>query len=303
MFNKVNYIIYCFLLFTMKLYSVEFSKTIFFLTTEPIDVVIPCAPKDLDTLEMCIAGIRENGKNIRRVIVVSKDPLSNSAEWFDEKNFPFNFQTIALEIFHGDAHKAQKFLKNPATRIGWVFQQLLKFYAPYVIPDISSNVLILDSDVIFLNPTQFMNEQGEPLFNVGKEKWKPYFVFGARLLPGWHRVYSEYSGICHWMLFQRPILDDFFSTINQQQGLEPWKAICRCIDNKDLVLACMSEYEMYFNYALLRTDQAKICPIKWINLDHWRDMEKYRNEKFHYMACQEWMRSMKKPRVEIHLGK
>lgn len=295
-------LLFAFLFFAFKLGSIEISKTTFHLSNEPIDVVIPCAPKDVVTLEMCIDGIRENGINIRRVIVVSKERLTNSAEWFDESKYPFNFRLIALEIFDGDAKKADKYLKTPGMRIGWVFQQLLKLYAINVIPDISSNVLILDSDVIFLNPTKFMNEAVEPFFNTSKEKWTPYFIFGERLINGWKRVYPKISGVCHYMLFQKEILDDMFAKISLQHNVEPWKAICRCIDKKELRIACMSEYELYFNYALLRTEQAHLRPIKWVNLGPWDNIEKYRKEGFRYMACQEWMRSLNIMKIDIYSG-
>lgn len=297
MFSKL---IFLFCLFVANVFSNEISRTTFALTPEPIDVVIPCAPKDLATLEMCIAGIRQNGSNIRRVIVVSKNRLTDSAEWVDEQNFPFSFKEIALEIFNGNSIAADQFLQKSKSRIGWVFQQLLKLYAAFVIPDISSNILILDADVIFLNPTRFINEYGEPLFNTGTENWKPYFLHAKRLLPGLRRVHRHYSGICHFMLFQKPILQDFFEMIQAQHRVEAWKAICRCIDQRELKFCCMSEYEIYFNFALLRTSQAKLQPLKWVNLGHWKDMDYYKLENFCYMACQEWMRSLNKETITIY---
>ena len=44
-----------------------------FLSAAEIDVVIPCHPKDFSILPLCVRGIRENGKDIRRIIVVTKD--------------------------------------------------------------------------------------------------------------------------------------------------------------------------------------------------------------------------------------
>ena len=49
------------------------------------------------------------------------------------------------------------YVSKKEKRIGWYYQQLLKQYAPFVIPKISSNVLILEPDTIFLKQVTFMN--------------------------------------------------------------------------------------------------------------------------------------------------
>ena len=62
------------------------EKKVFAFSEDPIDVIIPCTDKDLETLDLCIQGIRKNGPNIRRVIIISDQKLTEKAEWFDEKN-------------------------------------------------------------------------------------------------------------------------------------------------------------------------------------------------------------------------
>ena len=140
-----------FLLFTFSLFGAVHivpEKVNYCLSKEAIDVVIPCTEKDLATLNLCIEGIRKNCSNIRRIIVVSQKQYTQSAEWFDEKLFPFSKFDLALQIF-GDAVQAQKFVQAPNSRIGWIYQQLLKLYAPCIIPKISSNVLILMLTLFF----------------------------------------------------------------------------------------------------------------------------------------------------------
>lgn len=289
--NCRNISIIWFVILAIPLFA-DFSQVTYEFSPEPIDVVIPCAPKDTITLEACIEGIRKNSSNIRRVIVISREPLTNQAEWFNELEYPFSVDDLAHEI--GD-------LTRLKTRMGWIFQQFLKLYAPFVIPGISSNVLILDADVIFLNPVKFMNEKGEPFFNVGNEYYEPYFKHAARLLPNLHRVHPGYSGVCHYMLFQRPILKDLFAQISSRHECEPWQALCRCIDVEE-PLSPLSEYEIYFNFALLRTNQSKIRPLKWVNTGGWGKMETYRKQKYIYMACQEWIRALGDRIVQIHQG-
>ncbi|MDE3045945.1 MAG: hypothetical protein KGJ02_04805 [Verrucomicrobiota bacterium] len=267
------------------------TQMIYTFTPEPIDVVIPYHPKDAETLELCIRGIRENGENVRRIIVISKEPATSSAEWFDEANYPFSPEDLALEIFHGDAEAAHTFLTAPNTRIGWIYQQFLKLYAPLVIPDISSNVLILDSDVIFLKPLAFMDAKRQPYFTVGTNYTKEYFEHAAKLLPGLRRANLNYSGIVHHMLFQRPIIDDLFHLISLQHHTEPWKAICRCIDQAEVYKSCLSEYEIYFNFVSLRTSQKTIRHIRWTEVvPDLYNINAYRRQNYIFIASQEWYR-------------
>jgi Family of unknown function (DUF6492) len=268
----------------------DFGKIEYQLSTEPIDIVMPCAPKDKDTLEVCIRSLHDCSKNIRRVIVISKEPMTNLAEWYDEKNYPFSLRDVIVEIFHGDESAADAFIAKPASRATWIFQQFLKLYAPFVIPGVSSNVLIVDADCFFLNPIEFISPEGVPIFNTATEYMEPYFKHAERLLPGLRRVYREYSGICNYMLFQKPILEDLFQLIQEKHGVEAWKALCRCIDHEELDKSCLSEYEIYFNFVLLRTNQCRITPLLWDVSCNWNNHQAYRNAHYVYITCHRWLR-------------
>lgn len=268
----------------------SFSKVHYAFASEPIDVVIPCAPKDAKTLSLCIDGIRQYGKNIRRVIVVSSKKLTEKAEWINESVYPFSKKSLAKEIFYGDRKAAKKFLNRRHSRIGWIFQQFLKLYAPLVIPGISSNVLILDADVIFVNPVEFINEQGGPLLNTAVEYHPPYFWHMAKVLPGLHRVHQEHSGVAHHMLFQRPVLEDFFALIEKQHKLPAWKALCRCIDPKNAGDSALSEYEMYFNFILLRTNQATLRTLPFLDVSPLKNIGKYQGRGYVYVTSHNYSR-------------
>lgn len=239
------------------------EKVTYPLRKEPIDVVIPCAKKDRKIVEFCIEGIKTYVDNVGRIIVVSEEPFTPLAEWVSETAYPFSKWTLALALFKEDPLAAQDFINSPKTKISWIYQQLLKLYAPLVIPGISSNVLLVDADVIFLNPITFMTEKAEPLFAGTINYHEPYFAHMARLLPGLQRADEKYTGVVHHMLFQRPILEDLFAQIEKVHGEEPWKAIAHCVDTQEVYGACCSDYEIYFNFALLRTDQAHVRPFRW----------------------------------------
>lgn len=267
--------------------SLSLAKKHYMLLREPIDVVIPCADKDIETLELCIEGIRQNGKDIRRIIVVSPDKLTEKAEWFDEKNYPFTKFDLALQILGSE----EGVRTGDLSRLGWVYQQFLKLYAPLIIPHISSNVLMLDSDTIFLNPVEFLGPSGEGLYNIGNQHYMPYFHHATRLIPGFQRVFPEHSGICHHMLFQRAVIEDLFAMITSQHQMEPWKAICHCVDTNEFNMHCMSEYEIYFNFIFLRTGQMQIRPLRWKDWAKLNHLVTYKQQGLHYVSCHHYSRN------------
>jgi hypothetical protein len=287
--SRVLQLFFCAALFWIATLGADLEKITYRFSLEPIDVVIPCASKDRDMLARCIQGVRRYGQNIRRIIVVSKERLSLDAEWFSEDLYPFTKEDLSYEIFHGNKKKSKRFLSRKHPRIGWIFQQFLKLYAPFVIPGISSNVLIVDADLIFIQPTSFMNEKGEPLFNMGEEYYPPYFAHMERVLPELRRVQQQYSGITHHMLFQKPILEDLFSLISEKHQMAPWRALCRVIDPKEAKHSALSEYEIYFNFVQLRTDQMQLRPLRFINVSPLKKLEKYKSLGYHYVTSHNYL--------------
>ncbi len=269
--------------------------TVYELKNDPIDVIIPSTEKDLDTLDLCIQGIRRNCTQIRRIIVISNHPLTNQAEWFDEKNFPFSKKDIAYHLMHCNQEKAQNLLSSPNSRVGWYLQQLLKLYASYTIPGLSSNILLLDSDTIFLNPVRFTNHLGAALFNTGEEFHTPYFEHMNKLLPGLTRLWPAHSGICHHMLIQKSILDDLFHSVESYQNMEFWKAFCLCVEENQIPYSGASEYEIYFNFALARSNQLIIRPLKWENTSSLKQIPYFKEQNFTYISAHNYFRENKTP--------
>lgn len=268
------------------------EKRHYYFSNEPIDVVIPCVEKDLEILSLCIRSIRQYCKNIRRIIVVSPSKFTDEAEWFGESNFPFSMKEIALSLTKSE-YAAKSFLSRNDSRCGWYFQQLLKLYAPFVIPDISANVLVVDADVVFLNDVSFQDESGAPLFNVGSEYHAPYFGHMNRLLPGLKKQFEQFSGISHWMLFQHSILEDLFQNVENRHGQEFWKVFCSCVDQKEIHAAGASEYEIYFNFALSNCIGVKINQLKWLNVSSMDRLNEYKTANNTYIACHAHMRDSK----------
>ncbi len=225
--------------------------------TTKIDVVIPCHPKDAPMLNAVIDGIRQYGKNIRRIIVVSNKKITPKAEWLDEKLYPFTKEDIARVILGNTQSEIRsrvtQIIKQKPERVSWIYQQLLKFYAPFVIPNILPNVLVHDADTIFLRPVEFLTHDGKILFATRADEYNPlYFDHAQKLIPDFKRIAQNCSGVAHHMLFCRDIVISLFDEISKMHNVEPWIAFCKCIDASKINHSVMSEYEIYFNYVLWR---------------------------------------------------
>jgi Family of unknown function (DUF6492) len=266
------------------------------LSNDPVDVVVPCIKKDLVTLDLCIAGIREHGYPIRRIIVVSPERLTEQAEWFDEALFPFSKEEVTFFLWKKDLHTTRHYLKyrEYRRRINWCYQQLLKLYASFVIPDLSPNVLVLDADTIFLNPVCFLDDNGGGLYAPGFSNHWVYYEHANRCLTGLHRIFPEYSGIAHHMLFQLSILKDLFFSIEQQHQKPLWQVFCFETDPKYIKEPPFaSEYEIYFNFAFARTDQVHIRLLKWTDVANIDNLASLREQGYHYVSNHSYMRHKK----------
>ena len=236
-----------------------------------IDVVIPAHIKDIETLDLCIDGIVKSVNGVRDVYVVSKDRLTDNAKWIRESSFPFSISDVSNII-------------GKHWRTCWYYQQLLKLYTSFVEENLTDASLFIDSDTIFINPTDFIDGD-VALFNVGTENYRPYFEHMDRLVPGLHRM-TEHSGITHHMVFQRDILSSLFREVENNHGCPFWEAFLKCTLGKYNTISGdqshegqgrAAEYEIYFNYCLMKfPERIRIRKLNSI-LAYKEELEKSRN--------------------------
>ncbi len=246
------------------------------------DVIIPCHSKDYQTLELCIKGIRDNCIGANRIFVVSNKKITDNAEWVPENKYPFSYRDV-YEILKS---LTTEFTLGAQKRVGWYYQQLLKFYAPCVIPDLSESFLIVDADTVFLNPTKFINSKGFALYNTSGEYHIPYFEHAKRFLPSFRKVFEEYSGVCHHMLLQKAVLLDLFNEVETFHQIPFWQAFYSLVDKKDLDGgAGASEYEIYFNFIFSHGYKVKIRKLKWTNINSIKLINYYKSLNYNYVSC------------------
>ncbi len=250
-----------------------------------IDVVIPAHEKDLLTLNHCIRAVKKKVVGVRRIIVVSKAKYTEEAEWFDESLFPFSFQEVAQIVECGT---------------GWHYQQLLKLYSVIVIPEISENVLVVDSDTVFFREVSFFSSDGKALYNIAKDKGLEESEFHqnsfknivkdipeiATRLP---KEFRNISGICHHMLFQKHVIENLFRTVEQIDGTgDPFYKIFLKNSGPGYAVA---EYNLYFYFLIcFYPEQYQIRILNYKNTANFC-LWKYRiTKKYHYCSYHSYMR-------------
>lgn len=248
------------------------------------DVVIPAHERDIPILNHCIAAARRKIVGARRIIVISKERYTDKAEWFDESLFPFSFSSVGG---------------------GWYFQQLLKFYAVFVIPNISENILILDSDTVFFRRVRMFDHQGRALYNISKDKDIEHKEFNQKVAQHIRKLlpeiavenlpaeFQKVSGISHHMIFNREILRDLFLRVEKHDGSgDEFYKIFLKLGEKTYSVA---EYQTYFNFILVfHRDKIAIRKLNYKNTAD-RSVFKYRLRlKYHYCSFHSYLRSEEK---------
>ena len=219
------------------------------------DVVLPVGPDEIPIINEVVDLVKTNVIGYNRIFLVTNDEtlVVDGCTTINENIFPFTKKNISDII-------------GESSRISWVYQQLLKLYSVNTIPDCLENILILDADVFILTQLNFM-EDGKPIFTVGYEKTLEYHEHSKRLHPSLIRVYENFSGVSHHMLFNRKYMYEIFKLIENFHGDSFFNVFIKSIDNTNLNDLKCSEYEIYFNYMCLNyPENIIIRELKWGNV-------------------------------------
>ena len=241
------------------------------------DIVISSCKKDEFVLQKAIESIKQYIKGYRRIIVVSNEKLTDTegVEWFDEKNYPFSMKDMYDYMYNMVPDDKRR------RKVSYI-NQLLKLYAHKVIPDLLDDILIYDSDIVFIKETTFF-EDGKTLYGNRVVNLDPYqqylnhhlkldasFDFGNKLT-----INSELkktgrfcSGICHHLIYNKTIINELIDFIEKERGETFWKYYLNQVDTReaDHMKHCEpANCELYYNYVnLFHSDKIKIRPITWM---------------------------------------
>jgi len=203
------------------------------------DVIIPYHEKDGDILPYCIDGLQKNITGIRNIYIISatEPDIDEGIKWVSEEAFPFSIKDVGT------------YINSTNHREGWYYQQLLKFYAHRVIPDLLPHHLIVDSDTVFVQPVRFFEEE-KILFDCSGICVAEYIEHMRAILPEEFSVTNNLVGVTDCMMFREDILRDLFHRVETRHGLPMWQALLSKVRPDLYDKSGMSEYEMYFQFAL-----------------------------------------------------
>lgn len=201
-----------------------------------IDVIIPCTKKDQSNLNRCVKSIRKYVRGVNNIYIITKDKIKSKEKIIPETEFPFSFQEIK---------NTGKFDSN--LRVGWYLQQLLKFYSPFVIPNVTENILIVDSDIVFLNKIDLFHQNIPKYAYEKKPIVNSYYKHLKKLLPQ-IETYENRTAICQHMIFNKEVLKKLFKEVKNTHKEEFWKAFIHSIEPQYKYLSGASEFEIYYNF-------------------------------------------------------
>lgn len=238
-----------------------------------MNAVIVAHRKDIETLDLCIEGIRNNIVDVGKdVIVVSEAQFTDNAIWYDEQNFPFKIPDVAAIV-------GEK-------RAGWYFQQLLKLYSALILPGISKKIVIVDADTIFLNKVVLDG------FSIVNTMHKPYFDHMDLLLPGLVKQVN-YSGTVHYMVYSQHIISDLMKRVEDIHQKFFWETYLDCINPKEYKRAGASEQEIYFHFTLMNYGNYKLQRMKCAIVYNLSDIENYERQGYHCITSHDYLRQKK----------
>ena len=223
------------------------------------DVLYVLHSKDLGPLEWSMMSLLCRVGGIGKIWVVSDDSKAvhetlgalradlgqDRIKWVSEKSYPFSWADV-------DQYMHCK------SSCGWYLQQLLKMYAGRVLSGIR-DYLVVDADIVWFGHGISMVAERDPVtnqalrffYNTASQNHRAYFDH-IRLLTGGAvtRKFPKVSGVVHHMVFKLDVLEALLKLCEAHAGGDVfWKALLKSVDPK--AYNSVSEYELYFNYALL----------------------------------------------------
>ncbi len=236
--------------------SIELIKSPVIRTSLAFDIVIPVGPNDIDVIKGQIEYTKRNIIGYRNIFLIYKNTLLQiqNCITISEDIFPFTIKTV--EEYHGKL-----------SRNGWYLQQLLKLYAGKVIPGISENYLVIDSDTFFLKPVRFI-DNNKTLYAYGSEYNIPYFDHMLKLHTSFKKMDSSKSGICHHMMFNTSIIKEMIDLVESYHQDKFFKVFLTSVEPSNYEKSGASEYELYFNYILqYHPNEILVRKLLWNNVE------------------------------------
>tara|TARA_Y100000004_G_scaffold191156_1_gene249453 strand:+ start:1541 stop:2296 length:756 start_codon:yes stop_codon:yes gene_type:complete len=220
-----------------------------------VDFVVPCHPKDQETIELVVNGIRKHTNSNNIYIVSPQDMNIKDTIHIPDSDFAeyTKFSTIKEKW---ESHNVEM-----SKRTGWLFQQTLKLYAHKVIDNLTEDYVAVDADTIFIREVNF--QPGVFQYCRAKEYHLPYLDTYAKMTKNKESV--GYSFISHHMLFNKTWMQEMIDWVEELHGKGFMDVLLDSINYTEG--STFSEWDFYGNYMLLNhADKSHRRQLYWTNL-------------------------------------
>ncbi len=223
-------------------------------SARPLDVLMPVIRKDLDTLPLAVAGLRQHLRHpLGRIILVSP-PDETIRDFCRRHDCAWRDENSILPLRKSDLH----YTVNGLNRAGWLFKQLLQLYADQISD--AGHILLFDADTILLRPQKF-EVAGRSLMVISDEYHWPYYVIIQKLfgfLPP-----ARFSLTSHHLCVSRPRLAELRGELERRHQRPWYQAIVDQLDPHEG--SGFSEYETYGQW-LLQRHRDEVELEYWFNI-------------------------------------
>jgi hypothetical protein len=223
----------------------------------PIDLVLPCAARDVPNLRIVIQGALATIRNpIRQIrIITPSDTFAEPAAAAELLRLASAETRCVIErdedVLSREVAEAIAAIDRPAGT-SWVTQQAIKLSA--VLRSSIAASLVLDADTVPMVERTWYGGAGRQIVQCSHEYHVPYVEHERRVF-GPDVGSSGISFVTHHQLMQRDVLKEMFG--DDARGLVDW------IGSADYAHpSALSEYETYGSYMLARHR-------RWVHLARW----------------------------------
>jgi hypothetical protein len=210
---------------------------------EPVDVMIPVGPNDVDVVPLAVAGVRAKLLDpVSRIAIVTPPELVENLS----AELPGVEVVDETTILSADA-VASVVAATPQHRTGWYLQQLVKL--AWCLERSGPCTYVVDADTVLVRPQSLRTARGDVVF-AAQEYHQPYFDHLARLYRG-DFPRPLFGTTSHQMLYRRDWLRAMVEEIERANPGRTWiEAILAAIDRD--VLSGFSEGECYGQWVVRR---------------------------------------------------
>ncbi|MEM9061559.1 MAG: DUF6492 family protein [Pseudomonadota bacterium] len=219
---------------------------------QPLSIMIPVAPKDVDRAAVSIPIIREKVSHpINRIAVVAPDH-PHIRDLCERLDVGFIDEMVPLrELLNERLDETS----------GWIRQQFLKLDSPRIVGD--EDVLVMDSDTYPLRPVAFSDADGRQILYNGDANQAPFHRFTEAALGPLPPRPANF--IAHCMILHGPFLQALHTEIEARHN-KPWaQALLDLAERPTEDVGSMSEYDLYGQF-VARTFPTRVTQRWYANI-------------------------------------